>query len=153
MLSHLRDIIPGAEHWPDFVHNKSEQFESRLIMVEVTESPSILFSDMVGSYLPIVVAHGEGRVYFKTKENSQDAITTLQYVDNYLNTTEIYPANPNGSPAGQTGFTTQDGRFTIIMPHPERVFLKKQFSWFPESWQHEESPWLQLFYNARKWLG
>jgi phosphoribosylformylglycinamidine synthase len=153
MLSHLRDIIPGAIHWPEFIRNKSEQFESRLIMVEVTKSPSILFNNMTGSLLPIVVAHGEGRVHFKTEEDSQNAITTLRYVDNRLLSTEIYPANPNGSPKGQTGFTTQDGRFTIIMPHPERVFLKKQFSWFPESWLHEESPWLQLFYNARKWLG
>lgn len=153
MFSHLHEIIPGAEHWPEFVRNKSEQFESRLVMVEITESPSILFKGMTGSFLPIVVAHGEGRCHFRSDQDSQQVSTAMRFVDNNLQVTDDYPANPNGSPTGLTGFTTKDGRFTIMMPHPERVFLKKQFSWIPESWVHEESPWMQLFYNARNWYG
>ena len=153
MFSHLHEIIPGAEHWPEFVRNKSEQFESRLVMVEITDSPSILFQGMTGSFLPIVVAHGEGRSQFRTDQASKLVFSTMRYVDNSLQVTDDYPANPNGSITSQTGFTTKDGRFTIMMPHPERVFLKKQFSWFPQSWEHEESPWMQLFYNARNWYG
>ncbi|MBI4006653.1 MAG: phosphoribosylformylglycinamidine synthase, partial [Gammaproteobacteria bacterium] len=153
MFSHLRDLIPGAQHWPDFIRNRSEQFEARLVMVEVTESPSILLNGMSGSRLPIVVAHGEGRAQFNTDEAAANAIVTLRFIDYYGNPTEIYPRNPNGSPLGKTGFTTPDGRFTILMPHPERVFLKKQYSWFPDDWIAEEGPWMQLFRNARAWIG
>ena len=152
MLSRLKNLIPGAEHWPDFVRNKSEQFESRLVMVEVLNSPSILLKDMSGSKIPVVVAHGEGQTHYVTGSSSGPAIASLRYIDNYGKPTEIYPANPNGSAGGETGFTTPDGRFTIMMPHPERVFLKKQFSWFPADWYYEDSPWMQLFRNARSWL-
>jgi len=153
MFSQLRVLIPGAEQWPVFVRNKSEQFEARLVMVEVTDSPSIFLRNMAGSRLPVVVAHGEGRASFHTGKASQSAIVSLRYIDNYGEPAETYPANPNGSPDGQTGFTTPDGRFTIMMPHPERVFLKQQFSWFPAEWQHEDSPWMQLFRNVRTWIG
>ena len=149
MFSGLRELIPGATHWPDFVRNKSEQFESRLIMVEVLESPSILLAGMEGSNIPIVVAHGEGRVIHQAHPGP----VCLRYTDNHGKPTEIYPYNPNGSTAGATGYTTTDGRFTIMMPHPERCFLRKQFSWFPADWLHEDSPWMQLFRNARNWLG
>ncbi len=153
MLSQLRDLIPGAEHWPDFVRNHSEQFEARLVMVEIMDSPSILLNNMTGSMLPIVVAHGEGRVAYKNETDFQQVISSLRYVDNHGNATEAYPCNPNGSVSGETGFTTADGRFTIMMPHPERVFLRSQFSWLPESWKSENGPWMTLFNNARKWLG
>ena len=152
MLSKLKGLIPGAEHWPDFVRNKSEQFEARLVMVEVLDSPSILLRNMAGSRIPVVVAHGEGRTFYEAGADKQSAFTSLRYINNYGIPTETYPANPNGSAAGETGFTTQDGRFTIMMPHPERVFLKKQYSWFPSDWPREESPWMQLFHNARAWL-
>jgi len=107
---------------------------------------------MSGSRLPVVVAHGEGRASFQSATASRSAIVSLRYIDNYGEPAAIYPANPNGSPDGQTGFTTPDGRFTIMMPHPERVFLKQQLSWFPADWKHEDSPWIQLFRNARQWL-
>jgi phosphoribosylformylglycinamidine synthase len=153
MLAQLRDLIPGAEHWPDFVRNTSEQFEARLIMVEVMESPSIFFDGMSGSQLPVVVAHGEGKVdYGERSDIINKNNVALRYIDNSGCVSETYPANPNGSPHGHTGFTSTDGRFTIMMPHPERLFLKKQFSWFPADWQHEESPWMQLFINARRWI-
>ena len=152
MFSHLRELIPGTEYWPDFIRNKSEQFESRLVMVEIIKSPSVLLENMAGSRLPIVVAHGEGRAEWQTDNTKDKCLTAMRYVDNYGSKTEVYPENPNGSFNGNTGFTTTDGRFTIMMPHPERVFLKKQYSWFPETWIHEESPWMQLFYNARAWL-
>ena len=153
MFSQLRALIPEAEQWPDFVRNQSEQFEARLVMVEVTESPSILLRNMAGSRLPVVVAHGEGRASFQSGTAARSAIVSLRFIDNCGEPTEIYPANPNGSPDGQTGFTTPDGRFTIMMPHPERVFLKQQFSWFPGDWHHEDSPWMQVFRNAREWIG
>ena len=148
MFSGLRELIPGAIHWPDFVRNKSEQFEARLIMVEVLESPSLLLAGMAGSKIPIVVAHGEGQA----KQQTHSGPVCLRYIDNRGRPTEFYPYNPNGSVAGATGFTTTDGRFTIMMPHPERCFLRKQFSWFPADWLHEDSPWMQLFRNARAWL-
>ena len=122
-------------------------------MVEVLDSPSILLTDMQGSKMPIVIAHGEGRAEHQDKISSQSAIATLRYIDNAGINTENYPANPNGSPLGQTGFTTADGRFTIMMPHPERVFLSQQYSWLPDDWHQENSPWMRMFYNARKWLG
>ncbi len=152
MFSQLQDIIPGAEHWPTFSRNLSEQFESRLVMTEIVDSPSILFSGMQGSHLPIVVAHGEGRVVHKNTESANNAIVTMQYIDHSGQTTEVYPKNPNGSVNGQTGFTSSDGRFSIMMPHPERVFLKKQYSWLPDTWTAENGPWMRMFYNARKWI-
>ena len=152
MFSHLKDIIPGAEHWPVFNRNVSEQFEARLVMVQVLNSPSVLLKGMQGSQLPIVVAHGEGRVKHQNDQSASNTIATLQYIDHSGNVTESYPMNPNGSPDGQTGFTTNDGRFTIMMPHPERVFLKKQYSWLPDDWTAENGPWMRIFYNARNWV-
>ena len=153
MLAQLRNLIPGAEHWPEFDRNTSEQFEARLVMVEITASPSILFDGMAGSQLPVVVSHGEGKACFGNPDDMTGKVhTVLRYIDNHGHVAETYPANPNGSPGGLTGFTSTDGRFTIMMPHPERVFLKKQLSWFPVDWQHEESPWMQLFSNARRWV-
>lgn len=152
MFSHLKDIIPDAEHWPVFNRNASEQFEARLVMVEILDSPSIFFTGMRNSRVPIVVAHGEGRVEHQNALSASNAIATVRYIDHSGHATENYPKNPNGSSMGQTGFTTNDGRFTIMMPHPERVFLKKQYSWLPESWNAENGPWMRMFYNARKWI-
>ena len=154
MMSNLKDIIPGAQNWPHFERNVSEQYEARLVMVEVQKSPSILFAGMEGSRLPVVVAHGEGQAVFKDK-TAMDAcqyLTGLRFVDNRGKVTETYPFNANGSPQGVTGVTTPDGRFTIFMPHPERVFRSVLFSWKPESWP-EDSPWMRIFRNARKWVG
>jgi phosphoribosylformylglycinamidine synthase len=153
MLAGLRDLIPGAGHWPAFVRNRSEQFEARLSMVEILESPSILFSGMAGSRLPVAVAHGEGRAQPAADVAIDTLLPVLRFVDNRGNPAERYPANPNGSPGGLTGFTSIEGRATILMPHPERVFLRRQFSWFPGDWRAEESPWMQLFHNARRWAG
>jgi phosphoribosylformylglycinamidine synthase len=156
MMSALRDIIPGATLWPRFVRNTSEQFEARFSMVEVLPGPSLLLDGMAGSRLPIAVAHGEGRAEFEHAELAQRALdenaVTLRYVDNYAAATEQYPFNPNGSPSGITGLTTEDGRFTIMMPHPERVFRSVQNSWHPDSWG-EDGPWLRMFRNARKRVG
>jgi len=148
MMSQLRDLIPGAAAWPDFLRNQSEQFEARLVMVEVMDSPSILFKDMAGSKIPVVVAHGEGRISTSTTH----AQATIRYIDNSGAMTENYPSNPNGSSNGLTGFTNDDGRITIMMPHPERVFLSKQFSSLAPEWKNEYSPWMKLFMNARNWL-
>jgi phosphoribosylformylglycinamidine synthase len=147
MMSQLRELIPGAATWPNFIKNKSEQFEARLVMVEVMESPSVLFKDMAGSKIPVVVAHGEGRTSNDSKTNA-----ALRYIDNSGLITKTYPLNPNGSTAGLTGFTNDDGRVTIMMPHPERVFLSKQFSSLSPSWKNEYSPWMELFMNARRFL-
>ncbi len=149
MFSYLQEMIAGGAHWPKFERNLSEQFEARLVMVEVLDSPSILFTGMHGARLPIVVAHGEGRVVHR---NAKQAIATLRYIDYAGRIATTYPDNPNGSPGGHTGFTTDDGRFTILMPHPERLFLRTQYSWLPDTWKHAESPWMQLFYNARRWV-
>lgn len=149
MLSQLKEIMPGTEAWPHFVRNQSEQFEARLVMTEIVESPSILFQGMAGSQLPIVVAHGEGRVQERDLDSANPC---LRYLDHSGATTEHYPANPNGSTNGATGFTSKDGRFTIMMPHPERIFLTRQFSWLPNDWTHSDSPWMAMFHNARKWL-
>lgn len=151
MLSHLKDMIPGAAHWPRFVRNQSEQFEARFSFVEVQESPSILLQGMQGSRLPIAVAHGEGRTLFASTTDVQQANIALRYIDHYGNATETYPFNPNGSVEGITGLTTDDGRFTIMMPHPERVYRTVQYSWHPDSWA-KEGPWLRLFQNARRWV-
>jgi phosphoribosylformylglycinamidine synthase len=151
MMGHLKELVPGAEHWPVFVRNRSEQFEARMVMVEITESPSILFRGMAGSRIPVVTAHGEGRAFFE-KDDQKRAIVAMRYVDNRGAVAERYPFNPSGSPQGITGVTTADGRFTIVMPHPERVFRTLQMSWSP-SGRSEDSPWMQLFRNARFWVG
>ncbi len=156
MLSNLHELIPGAELWPRFTRNRSEQFEARLSLVEVTPSPSLFLAGMAGSVLPIAVAHGEGRAEFADDSGPRKAasagLVALRYVDNRHRIAERYPANPNGSPQGITGLTTRDGRFTVLMPHPERVFRGAQFSWRPAGWE-EDGPWLRLFRNARAWLG
>ncbi|MBI1195135.1 MAG: phosphoribosylformylglycinamidine synthase [Gammaproteobacteria bacterium] len=154
MLSGLAGLIPGAESWPRFVRNRSEQFEARFAMVEVMPSASLFFAGMAGSRMPIAVAHGEGRVEYREDilPEATNALAALRYVDHHARATEIYPLNPNGSLGGLTGFTNQDGRFTIMMPHPERVFRSVQHSWCPDEWG-EEGPWLRLFRNARASLG
>jgi phosphoribosylformylglycinamidine synthase len=156
MVSTLKQLIPGAEHWPRFVRNRSEQFEARLSLVQVQESPSILLQGMAGSHMPIAVAHGEGRAEFTDEEAvaAVDAagLVSLRFVDNRLATTATYPANPNGSPLGITGMSSLDGRATIMMPHPERVFRSVQCSWAPPEWE-EDGAWMRLFRNARVWVG
>ncbi len=152
MMSHLRDLIPGAAHWPRFLKNRSEQFEARLVMVEVTDSPSLFFAGMAGSRMPVVTAHGEGRAVFDSAQAQQAAKVSLRYVDNRGAIATTYPMNPNGSPDGITGLTTADGRFTILMPHPERIFRPEQMSWHPKEWDGD-TPWMRLFRNARKWVG
>jgi phosphoribosylformylglycinamidine synthase len=158
MISQLKDIIPGAEHWPQFVRNRSEQFEARYANVEVMESPSIFFKGMEGSLLPIPVAHGEGRADFSATGDFEKCLTgdqiSARYIDFNGEPTEQYPANPNGSPAGATGFTTADGRATIMMPHPERLFRSVQMSYKPDDqFTGEAGPWLKMFQNARNYVG
>jgi phosphoribosylformylglycinamidine synthase len=152
MMSNLHEIIPGTAAWPHFVRNKSEQFEARFATVEVLPSPSLFFAGMAGSRLPIAVAHGEGFAEFSDDAQRGRALVALRFVDNRGEPTEIYPYNPNGSPAGITGLTTADGRFTVLMPHPERVFRSVQNSWHPAGWG-EDGPWLRMFRNARLWVG
>ena len=152
MMSALKELVPGAAHWPAFVRNRSEQFEARMVMVEITPSPSILFAGMAGSRIPIVTAHGEGRAEFSSQGDLEKAIVAMRYVNNRGETTEAYPYNPSGSPQGITGLTTADGRFTVVMPHPERVFRSVQMSWAPPG-LGEDSPWMRIFRNARKWVG
>ena len=154
MMSNLHEIVPGAENWAHFARNQSEQFEARFVMVEVQQSPSILLQGMAGSRMPIVVAHGEGYADFGgTKRlHAAQPLVTLRYVDHYGKPTTTYPLNPNGSPQGITGLTTPDGRFSIMMPHPERVFRAVQNSWYPSEWK-ENGAWLRMFQNARKWVG
>ncbi len=151
MLAALKEIVPGAAHWPTFLRNRSEQYEARFVMVEVLDSPSILFAGMAGSRMPVAAAHGEGLARFAPAADAGRAIGTLRFVDNYAKPTETYPLNPNGSPGGLTGFTTADGRFTAIMPHPERVFRSVQMSWAPDG-VGEDSPWMRVFRNARLWV-
>jgi phosphoribosylformylglycinamidine synthase len=150
MMAQLRELVPGARHWPVFVRNRSEQFEARLVMVEIPASPSILFAGMAGSRMPIVTAHGEGFAQFED-DSSNEALVAMRYVDNKGQPTERYPYNPSGSPGGITGVTTADGRFTIVMPHPERAFRNVQLSWAPDR-STEDSPWMRMFYNAREWV-
>ena len=151
MMSNLRDLIPGAQHWPHFVRNRSEQFEARFVMVEVTPSPSLFFAGMAGSRMPIAIAHGEGYAEF----GSQEQLEAVALVGRCASSTTAaslpttYPFNPNGSPQGITGLTTPDGRFTIVMPHPERVFRTVQNSWHPAEWG-EDGPWMRMFRNARQ---
>ena len=156
MLSTLSALIPGAERWPRFVRNRSDQFEARLSLAEVQRSPSILLAGMEGARLPIAVAHGEGRAEFDDPSDLEvlrgDGRLALRFVDGRGQAAQRYPANPNGSPDGVTGFTTRDGRVTIMMPHPERVFRRVQHSWHPAEWG-EDGPWLRLFRNARVWVG
>lgn len=148
MLSQLKEIIPGADHWPTFVKNASEQFEARFTMVEVANSPSLFLKNMQGWQLPIVVAHGEGQVNFANENAAKQAEVALRYIESSGEPCEAYPNNPNGSLQGITGLCSTDGRVTIMMPHPERVFRTAQCSWHPECWE-EDSPWMQMFYNAR----
>jgi len=156
MVATLKGLIPGASHWPRFLRNRSEQFEARLSLVRIEPSPSVLLSGMAGSHLPIAVAHGEGRAEFADpaalRECNDSATVALRYIENDLSIATRYPANPNGSPEGITGITSSDGRATIMMPHPERVFRTVQNSWAPPEWG-EDGGWLRLFRNARSWLG
>jgi phosphoribosylformylglycinamidine synthase len=156
MMANLRELIPGAERWPRFVRNRSEQFEARLALVRVEQSPSLLFRDMAGARLPIAVAHGEGRAEFEGDEDlpalEAAGLVAARFVDHHGRPTEHYPENPNGSHQGLTALTTPDGRVTIMMPHPERVFRTVQHSWHPPDWG-EDAPWLRLFRNARVWVG
>jgi len=152
MFAELADIIPGADAWPRFTTNRSERFEARLSMVEVLESPSLFFQGMGGSRLPIAVAHGEGYANFAHRGDPAKAIAALRFVDNHGKPAEAYPFNPNGSAGGITSVTTADGRFTALMPHPERVFRNLQMSWTPGN-VSEFSPWMRLWRNARKWVG
>lgn len=155
MLSLLADLIPGADYWPRFVRNRSEQFEARLVLCEILPTASIFLQDMSGSVLPVVVAHGEGRAEFPEVKAAQlieaEKRACLRYVDNYARPTEMYPANPNGSPRGITGLTTKDGRATILMPHPERLFRAIQHSWPLGAWE-TDGPWLRMFRNARRFV-
>ena len=151
MMAGLAELIPGAEHWPRFVRNRSEQFEARLSMVEIVDSPSILLRDMAGSRLPVVVSHGEGRAWFAGEFDHEKVRVAMRYIDASGQPAQSYPDNPNGSPGGITAVTTRDGRATILMPHPERVFRSVQMSWHPEDWG-EKSPWYRLFANARVWV-
>ena len=158
MVSQLRDVIPGAHDWPHFIHNRSMQFEARYETVEVMKSPSILLSGMEGSRIPIAVAHGEGFARFETAEARARVLVTeraaLRYVDGSGQPTERYPFNPNGSEGGLTGFTTHDGRATIMMPHPERGFRSVQLSWRPANlFNGEAGPWMRMFRNARAFVG
>jgi len=152
MLAQLRDLIPGAEHWPRFVRNSSSQFEARVSQVEVVPSPSLFFRGMEGSIMPIPVAHGEGRVLFDRPGSEQNSHAALRYIDCAGAPTEHFPENPNGSAGGLTAFTSADGRATIMMPHPERAFRTVQHSWHPDHWG-EDGPWMRLFRNARTWAG
>ncbi len=151
MMSQVREIIPGSRNWPAFLRNASEQYEARLVTMEVLDSPSIFLQDMQGSRLPVVVAHGEGRVEFPRQCSPSRSGACLRFVDNRGKPTERYPLNPNGSPGGMTGFSAADGRVTIMMPHPERVFRNVQLSWRPDGWG-EDSPWMRMFRNARRWV-
>lgn len=152
MLSRLKSLIPGAEAWPKFVRNRSEQFEARLVQVKIEESPSIFFAGMAGSSMPIVNSHGEGRVEWYRPEDAAKALVAARYVDSRGVPTETYPLNPNGSVGGVTSLTTTDGRATIIMPHPERTHRSVQMSWHPRA-MGELSPWMRMFENARIWVG
>ena len=154
MLSHLRELIPGAENWPRFLRNKSEQFEARLSLVEVVESPSIFLQGMAGSRIPIATSHGEGRAVFAddTARYSSSYTVALRYIDNYGNVADSYPSNPNGSVDGICGLSNESGRVTITMPHPERVAMTRQNSWHPDEWG-EDGPWMRMFRNARITLG
>jgi phosphoribosylformylglycinamidine synthase len=152
MMAALKELVPGAQAWPRFVKNTSEQFEARLSTMEILESPSLFFAGMAGSRLPVVTAHGEGRALFERPGDEASVVVVGRFVNNLGRPTEIYPLNPNGSAGGLTAVTTADGRFTALMPHPERVFRTVQLSWHPDGWG-EDSPWMRLFRNARAFVG
>jgi len=156
MMAALKEIIPGANAWPRFVRNRSEGFEARLALVTVTESPSVLLRGMIGSRLPIAVAHGEGRAEWPTDAGrgavEESGLVAARFIDHRGRPTELYPDNPNGSPGGITAVTNRDGRVTIFMPHPERVFRAAQYSWRPRAWR-EDGPWMRIFRNARAFVG
>ena len=152
MMSQLRELIPGASAWPRFHDNLSGRFEARLALVEVPESPSLFFAGMAGSRMPIANAHGEGRAVFDRDEDQARALVAMRFIDRGGSPAERYPDNPSGTPAGICGLTTADGRFTIVMPHPERVRRTVQMSWQPTD-LGEDSPWMRMFRNARLWLG
>ncbi len=156
MMSNLKDIIPGADLWPRFVQNQSERYEGRTVSVKLEKSPSLFFQGMAGSVIPIAVAHGEGYAEFRDAHAasvfSESGLVAGRYVDGHHHITEHYPLNPNGSPFGMTALTTTTGRVTIMMPHPERVHRSACMSWSPKEWG-EDSPWMQMFYNARRWVG
>jgi len=155
-VSNLKEIIPGAQDWPRFVRNRSEQFEARLALLRIEESPSVLLRGMAGSQLPIAVAHGEGLAEFESdaqQANLEKAgLVAGRFVNHYGAIANRYPDNPNGSPGGMTALTTPDGRVTILMPHPERGFRAVQYSWRPADWD-EDGPWIRLFRNARVFAG
>jgi phosphoribosylformylglycinamidine synthase len=153
MMAALSPIIPGASAWPTFVRNRSEQFEARLSLVEVLDSPSLFFTGMAGSRLPIAVAHGEGYADFSRRGNPAQVKRAMRFVGHDGQPTEAYPANPNGSPGGLTAVTTPDGRFTALMPHPERVFRNAQMSWSGGADPTTFSPWMRMFRNARRAVG
>ena len=156
MVSNLKDLIPGAKHWPRFVQNISERFEARYCSLKVEDTPAVLLKGMAGSVLPIAVAHGEGRAEFASREAAEACLKTglvaLRYVDGKHEYTERYPLNPNGSPFGINGLCSEDGRALVMMPHPERVFRTCQYSWHPAEWG-EDGPWMQLFRNGRIFVG
>jgi phosphoribosylformylglycinamidine synthase len=155
MMSALKELVPGADHWPRFVRNRSEQFEARLARVRIESSPSLFFKGMAGSLAPIAVSHGEGRAEFESEVQraalERAGLCAARFVDNRGAVASTYPANPNGSPGGITALTTPDGRVTILMPHPERVFRSVQLSWHP--FAGPDSPWMRMFRNARVWAG
>jgi phosphoribosylformylglycinamidine synthase len=151
MFAQLKGLIPGAGHWPRFLRNRSEQFEARLALVEVLESPSLFFQGMAGSRIPIAVSHGEGRAAFDEAGHEAQANVAVRYIEGDGRVATRYPANPNGSPSGIAGLTSRDGRSTLLMPHPERVHRSVQMSWHPADWG-EDSPWQRMFVNARSWV-
>ncbi|MGL5929060.1 MAG: phosphoribosylformylglycinamidine synthase subunit PurQ, partial [Dermatophilaceae bacterium] len=152
MFAALADLIPGAQAWPRFTRNRSEQYEARLTMVEVLDSPSVLTAGMAGSRMPIAVAHGEGFADFSSRGDAGRVARALRFVDHHGGPAVRYPFNPNGSPDGLTAVTTPDGRFTAMMPHPERVSRNVQLSWTSAPVE-QDSPWLRMFRNARVWVG
>ncbi|HET8937659.1 MAG TPA: phosphoribosylformylglycinamidine synthase subunit PurQ, partial [Polyangiales bacterium] len=156
MLSSMQELIPGAERWPRFVQNRSERFEARLALVQIEDSPSLFFKGMAGARMPVAVAHGEGRAELQAADDllalERSRLVAARFVDNHGRPTDHYPENPNGSPRGLTALTTPDGRVTILMPHPERVFRSVQLSYRPAHWG-EDSPWMRMFRNARVFVG
>jgi phosphoribosylformylglycinamidine synthase len=152
MMTALKSLIPGAALWPAFLRNRSEQFEARFIEVEITPGPSLFFEGMAGSRIPVATAHGEGRAVFDAPEHLRNALVAMRFVDHRGKVAETYPQNANGSPQGITGLTTADGRFTVVMPHPERVFRSVQMSWAPDN-AKEDSPWMRMFRNCRRKVG
>jgi phosphoribosylformylglycinamidine synthase len=155
-LADLADQLPGAAAWPRFVRNRSEQFEAREVLLRIEAGPSIFFRDMAGSRIPVANSHGEGRAELDDAQLAaleRAGLVAARFVDGRGAVATTYPANPNGSPAGIAALTTADGRLTVMMPHPERVFRTVQLSWHPEAWrQHDDSPWMRMFYNARAWV-